>query len=84
MDCLMCILFVILFPLATEQFMYLLKHNSKGIESVDLLTKKSNCNFQTTENAVKANCSFTILNYGKEGQVSIRPVLEDSSKFHLT
>lgn len=48
----MCIVFVILFPLITEQFMFLLKHNSTGIESMDLLTKNSNCNFQTTEKDV--------------------------------
>lgn len=72
-----CIVFVLICPIASEKAMFLLKHNSKGINSLDFSIKDSKCDFQTVESAVKANCSFTIYNYGTEEDVLIKPILID-------
>lgn len=70
-----CIAFVLISPIASEKAMFLLKHNSKGIHSFDYSIKDSKCYFQTVESVVKADCSFTIYNYGNEENVLIKPIL---------
>ncbi|MFC5527962.1 hypothetical protein [Cohnella yongneupensis] len=72
-----CVVFVLICPIVSEKVMFLLKHNSKGINSLDFSTKDSRCNVQTVETAIKANCSFTIFNYGSEEEVIIKPILID-------
>ncbi|BBH20422.1 hypothetical protein Back11_17670 [Paenibacillus baekrokdamisoli] len=72
-----CIAFILICPIVSEKTMFLLKHNSKGINSLDFSMKDSKCNFQTVESDVKANCSFTIYNYGIEEEVLIKPILKD-------
>jgi hypothetical protein len=72
-----CIAFVFVYPIATEKVMLLIKYNTSGIESVDYSKKNSRCNFQSEGNSVKANCSFTIYNYGDENRITIRPILTE-------
>jgi len=72
-----CIAVVLIFPTVSEKTMFLLKHNSKGIDSLDFSIKDSKCNIQTVESIVKTNCSFTIYNYGTEDEVLIKPILKD-------
>ncbi|WP_337103279.1 hypothetical protein [Paenibacillus sp. YIM B09110] len=73
-----CIAFVLISPIASEKAMFLLKHNSKGIHSLDYSIKDSKCYIQTVESVVKSDCSFTIYNYGKEENFMIKPMLMDS------
>jgi len=74
-----CIAFVLLYPLATEKAMFLFRHNAEGIKSIDLLKKDSRCSMQTTGDEIMANCSITIFNYGSADQLTVRPLLLDSS-----
>lgn len=71
-----CIVFIILFPMATEQLMFLVHRNSTGVGSVDILVKESECRLQTKEQVVKAHCSIPVFNYGNEVQVTLRPVFD--------
>lgn len=73
-----CIFFIIIFPIATEKVTFLFKYDKSGLESLDYAKRESRCNFQSEGNKVKANCSFTIFNYGKEGKVTIKPILSDN------
>lgn len=65
------IVFFLVFPFATEGLMFLVKHNSSHIDSINI--SQSSCSFMTKENKVIANCSFTIFNYGTVEKVSINP-----------
>lgn len=71
-----CIVFIILFPIATEQWMFLVHRNSTGVGSVDILVKESQCQIKTNENVVRAQCSIPVFNYGNEVQLTLRPVFD--------
>lgn len=58
--------------------MFLVKNNSSGISSVDYAKKNSKCSYQGKDTNVKAMCSLTIYNYGKEDRITIRPLLTNS------
>lgn len=70
-----CIAFIFIFPVATEKLMFLQKHNSSGAASFDYVKSDSRCNVQVKEHGAIANCSFTFYNYGKEGKITIKPML---------
>ncbi|UVI29568.1 hypothetical protein [Paenibacillus spongiae] len=70
-----CIAFVFLFPFVTENAMILLKYNSGSISSVDYSKKNSQCSYQSEEANVKADCTVTLINYGKEKDVTVRHYL---------
>lgn len=72
-----CIAFMLIFPPASEKVMFVLKHNSSGVQSIDYLVENSECHIQTGDRAATAKCSFTFYNYGSENSVTIQPVLED-------
>ncbi|MFB9277629.1 hypothetical protein [Cohnella cellulosilytica] len=74
-----CVAFILLYPVATEKALFLLRHNSSGIRSIDILTEESRCSIRTVDDTVRANCSLTIFNYGNEEQLTIRPILLDAS-----
>ncbi|SDX06188.1 hypothetical protein SAMN05518855_1008111 [Paenibacillus sp. CF384] len=79
-----CIAFVFLFPFLTEKAMILLKYNSVSVSSVAFSRNNSHCNYRSEEAKVIANCSVTLLNYGKEKDVTIRLFLiRRTSKVHL-
>lgn len=69
------IIFVYIFPFATEKIMFMVKHNSSGIDSIDYSKKNSSCSYQSDDRKAKANCSLTFFNYGKEVEAVIRPVI---------
>lgn len=69
-----CCVFFIVVPYVSEGTMYLLKHNSNGIDSIDVADLK--CRYKTNEgNLVIADCSFELYNYGKVEKISLKPVL---------
>ncbi|MCR8645211.1 hypothetical protein NV379_21380 [Paenibacillus sp. N1-5-1-14] len=70
-----CIAFVYLFPIVTENAMILLKYNSVSVTSVDFSKNNSQCSYRSEEANVEANCTITLINYGKEKDVMIRPYL---------
>lgn len=61
-----CIAFVFLFPIVTENAMILLKYQSVSINSVDFIRENSQCSYQSEEAILKADCTITLFNYGKE------------------
>ncbi|WP_442600720.1 hypothetical protein [Paenibacillus sp. KN14-4R] len=69
------IAFFLVFPYVSEGVMFLVKHNSKGIDSIDI--SKGNCNFKTEDNHVIANCNFAIFNYGQLDRIAIKPILKN-------
>lgn len=71
-----CIVFIILFPMATEQFMFLVHRNTTGVGSVDIHVKESECQIRTEDDYVKAYCSIPVFNYGDEVQLTLRPVYD--------
>lgn len=69
-----CCVFFIVTPYISEGTMYLLKHNSNGIDSIDVADLK--CRYKTDEgNSVIADCSFELYNYGRAEKISLKPVL---------
>ncbi|CAM4038096.1 hypothetical protein COLU111180_20430 [Cohnella lubricantis] len=70
-----CIAFVFLLPIVTENAMILLKYNSVSINSVDFSKNNSQCSYRSEEANVKADCTITLINYGKGKDVTIRPYL---------
>ncbi|MCR8645976.1 hypothetical protein NV379_25470 [Paenibacillus sp. N1-5-1-14] len=70
-----CIAFVYLSPIVTENAMILLKYNSVSVTSVDFSKNNSQCSYRSEEANVEANCTITLINYGKEKNVMIRPYL---------
>ncbi|MBA9086157.1 hypothetical protein FHR92_002630 [Fontibacillus solani] len=72
-----CVAFMLIFPWASEKLMFVLKHNSNGIHSIDYLVENSECHIKTSDNEAKARCSFTFYNYGAENSITIQPVFED-------
>jgi hypothetical protein len=72
-----CIAFVFLYPMVTEKAMFIIMHNSTGLTSIDYSKRNSNCNIQSEGNKVKANCFFTIFNYGNENQIIIKPIIDN-------
>jgi hypothetical protein len=73
-----CIAFVYLFPLVTENTMILLKYHSMSVDSVDFIPKNSQCSYRSQDANVQADCTITMINYGKEKEVKIRPYLKRS------
>ncbi|RKP57998.1 hypothetical protein D7Z26_00350 [Cohnella endophytica] len=70
-----CIAFVFLYPAHTEKAMFILYHDSHGLNSIDYSKKNSNCSIQSEGNNTTAKCSLTFYNYGKEESLMVRPVL---------
>lgn len=68
-----CIVFFLVFPFITEGVMFLVKYNSKGMDSIDISSGK--CSFKSVENSVTADCSFTLFNYGEVDKIAINPIL---------
>ena len=68
--------FISVYPIMTENMLFLIKRNSHTIASIDYLNKDSQCNYQSDEGKIRANCSVTLYNYGPEKEVSIRPILD--------
>ncbi|RKN86294.1 hypothetical protein [Paenibacillus ginsengarvi] len=73
---LVCIAFVFLFPIVTEKAMILLYYNSGSVSSVAFSEKNSQCSYRSEEGKVKADCTVTLINYGKEKAVNVRPYLK--------
>jgi hypothetical protein len=73
-----CIAFAYLFPVVTENAMMLLKYHSVSVDSVAYSKNNSQCSYRSEETNVKADCTITLINYGKEKDVTIRPVLNRS------
>jgi len=69
-----CIAFMMVFPFASEGGMFLLKSNASGLSSVSYAKKDSRCSYRTEDGKVLAECWLNIYNYGKEQQVTIRPL----------
>lgn len=44
---------------------------------MDYVKKNSHCSFHSEGNKVNASCSFTVYNYGKEDEITIKPILEE-------
>ena len=65
--------FLLVFPLAHKQVMFLIKHNAAGITSMDYNQRDSRCLVKTVDQVVKAFCSFNIYNYGEEHELQIAP-----------
>jgi hypothetical protein len=74
-----CIILILLFPMLVEKAMFMIRHNTTGLASIEYSNKKSKCSFQTEEDQVKANCSFTLYNYGNLTTITLKPVLKNSS-----
>ncbi|MNN00775.1 hypothetical protein D3C81_1133770 [compost metagenome] len=72
-----CIAFMLIFPVAFEKVMFVLKHNSSGIQSLDYLVENSECHIKTSDSSATAQCTFTFYNYGAENSVTIQPVFDD-------
>ncbi|CAG7659096.1 hypothetical protein ACFQI7_37320 [Paenibacillus allorhizosphaerae] len=70
-----CIAFAFLFPIVTENALILLKYNSVSVSSVAFSKKNSQCSYRSEEANVKADCTVTLINYGKEKAVTVRPYL---------
>ncbi|MDQ0088740.1 hypothetical protein J2T12_002150 [Paenibacillus anaericanus] len=74
-----CCVFFIVVPYVSEGTMYLLKHNSNEIDSIDVADLK--CRYKTDEgNSVIADCTFELYNYGKAEKISLKPVLNNEFK----
>lgn len=71
-----CIVVIILFPIATERFMFLVHRNTTGVESLDIAVKKSQCQIRTLDGEIKAYCSVSVFNYGNEAQLTLKPLFE--------
>ncbi|WP_217595558.1 hypothetical protein [Cohnella sp. GbtcB17] len=71
-----CFAFTFIYPILIEKIMFLAKHNASGINSIDV--KDGRCNFQTVETVVKANCTFTFYNYGKEKSIVVKPIMKNN------
>ncbi len=71
------LLFIILYPLAAEKATMLLLYNATGFRYIDYAKEQSHCSFHTEEDKAIANCSFTIYNYGKVDEITIKPLLSD-------
>lgn len=69
------IAFVVLFPFVTEKAMILLNYNSVSITSVAFSQKNSQCSYRSEETNVEANCTVTLINYGKEKDITVKPFL---------
>ncbi|MCQ6561105.1 hypothetical protein [Paenibacillus mendelii] len=69
------IVFVWLFPWVSENLMILFHYNSTTISSVAYSKKGSQCSYQSEEASVEADCSISLINYGKEKSVTVRPYL---------
>ncbi|MFC4809625.1 hypothetical protein [Paenibacillus sp. GCM10023250] len=70
-----CIAFVLLFPSVTEKAMMLLNYHSVSVSSVAYSKKNSQCSFRSEDAKMKANCTVTLINYGKEKTVTVKPYL---------
>jgi len=70
-----CIAFAFLFPIVTEKTMIVLNFNSSSVSSVAFSKKNSHCSYRSEEANVKADCTITLINYGKEKAVTVRPYL---------
>ncbi|MCR2804624.1 hypothetical protein [Paenibacillus soyae] len=68
-----CIAFVLLFPIVTENAMILRHYHSYSFSSVAFSEKNSQCSYQSEGASVKANCTLTLINYGQEKVLTIRP-----------
>lgn len=55
----------VLYPLFTEQSMFILKSNAKGLEAVEYIKNKSTCEYETMDDQLIIDCSVKINNYGK-------------------
>ncbi|WP_105980393.1 hypothetical protein [Bacillus paralicheniformis] len=55
----------VLYPLFTEQSMFILKANAKGLEAVEYIKNKSICEYETMDDKLNIDCSVKINNYGK-------------------
>lgn len=71
-----CIVVIILFPIATEQFMFVVHRNSTGVASLDIVVRESRCQIRTQDDGIKANCSVSVFNYGNEAQLTLKPLFE--------
>lgn len=65
--------FVLLFPYVTEASMFLLKYNATGHASVAI--KDSQCSIRQDEQSAEMSCTLTLLNYGKEKEITLQPIL---------
>jgi len=68
------IIILYIFPFITEKAMFMLKHNSTGITSIDYSKNKTKCNFTYKVDQILAQCSISLYNYGKLEEITIKPV----------
>ncbi|MGG6310746.1 hypothetical protein [Paenibacillus macerans] len=71
------IAFFLIYPVATEKTMFIFKFYATGVSSLDYAQKESQCSLQSEGKQVKANCSFTIYNYGQVEEITLKPLFSD-------
>jgi hypothetical protein len=74
-----CIAFPFLFPIVSEHAMVLLHYHSNSVASVDFSKNNSQCSYRSEKASTKADCTLTLVNFGKEKDVTLRLYLIRSS-----
>ncbi|QGQ99060.1 hypothetical protein EHS13_31375 [Paenibacillus psychroresistens] len=73
-----CIALILLLPMIVEKATFMIRHNTTGLASIDYSKKKSKCSYLSEEKQIKANCSFTLYNYGNLTTITLNPIMKNS------
>ncbi|MCF7617034.1 hypothetical protein [Bacillus sonorensis] len=74
--------FAALFPLVTEQSMFLLKWNASGAEAIEYIARESSCSYDGDEEEGNMDCTVKVNNYGTNTElVSLSPGMIDEFEY---